>query len=230
MYKAIVFFAGGMAASENVRVPFTATQWQELERQAMAYKYMMASVPVPPQLLIPFTKSPSNVAHSHSNCKNLIILVFFLSICLLFPYKKATICCNGFFFSFVQMETVVLGKWGSQTTRIQSHGGVGEQMGRNGGARETQRSIRNTVSDTHTKTVPVQDSLWNQKPNSSITTTKSTIMPLPSLIKSLIFLTGHVTTIHLLQPWSLSLQHHVNHPGGSVGVSMLSLSALNLRT
>lgn len=85
MYKAVVFFAGGMAASEYVRVPFTAAQWQELERQAMAYKYMMASVPVPPQLLIPFTKSPSNVAHSHSNCKNLIIFVIFLSICHLFP-------------------------------------------------------------------------------------------------------------------------------------------------
>ncbi|XP_059443722.1 growth-regulating factor 8-like [Corylus avellana] len=62
--------SGGMAASENVRDPFTAAQWQELERQAMAYKYMMASVPVPPQILVPFTKSPSNVAHSHSNYGN----------------------------------------------------------------------------------------------------------------------------------------------------------------
>lgn len=85
-----------MAASENMRVPFTAAQWQELERQAMAYKYMMASVPVPPQLLIPFTKTPSNVAHSHSNCKNQSH-----NLCHLFPYKKPISCCNCFpFFSF----------------------------------------------------------------------------------------------------------------------------------
>ncbi|KAL3754244.1 hypothetical protein ACJRO7_001477 [Eucalyptus globulus] len=33
--------------------PFTHAQWKELERQAMIYKYMMASVPVPAELLIP---------------------------------------------------------------------------------------------------------------------------------------------------------------------------------
>ncbi|KAI3727810.1 hypothetical protein L6452_16430 [Arctium lappa] len=37
------------------KVLFTATQWQELERQTMIYKYIMASVPVPPQLLIPLS-------------------------------------------------------------------------------------------------------------------------------------------------------------------------------
>ncbi|KAK8465298.1 hypothetical protein PHAVU_009G047000 [Phaseolus vulgaris] len=42
--------AGGMAAS--LGFPFTSAQWRELERQAMIYKYMMASVPVPPDLLI----------------------------------------------------------------------------------------------------------------------------------------------------------------------------------
>lgn len=36
----------------TMRFPFTPAQWQELERQAMIYKYMMASVPVPPDLLI----------------------------------------------------------------------------------------------------------------------------------------------------------------------------------
>lgn len=30
---------------------FTRAQWKELERQAMIYKYMVASVPVPPHLL-----------------------------------------------------------------------------------------------------------------------------------------------------------------------------------
>ncbi|KAF3434180.1 hypothetical protein FNV43_RR25283 [Rhamnella rubrinervis] len=56
--------SGGMV---NVRVPFTAAQRQELERQTMIYKYMMASAPVPPQLLLPITNTPSNFAHLHSN-------------------------------------------------------------------------------------------------------------------------------------------------------------------
>ncbi|XVF53305.1 hypothetical protein PTKIN_Ptkin05aG0088700 [Pterospermum kingtungense] len=50
---------GGMAAS--LEFPFTNAQWKELERQAMIYKYMKASVHVPPDLLIPITGSPSPV-------------------------------------------------------------------------------------------------------------------------------------------------------------------------
>ncbi|RAL51499.1 hypothetical protein DM860_011001 [Cuscuta australis] len=41
---------GGMATAMGF--PFTWAQWKELERQAMVYKYMMASVPVPPELLL----------------------------------------------------------------------------------------------------------------------------------------------------------------------------------
>ncbi|KVH87680.1 Glutamine-Leucine-Glutamine, QLQ [Cynara cardunculus var. scolymus] len=37
--------------------PFTAAQWKELERQAMIYKYMVASVPVPYQLLLPIIQN-----------------------------------------------------------------------------------------------------------------------------------------------------------------------------
>ncbi|XP_057951318.1 growth-regulating factor 7 [Malania oleifera] len=57
--------AGGMAAS--VGFPFTVAQWRELERQAMIYKYMMASVPVPPDLLTldPFLPS-SATSHYHT--------------------------------------------------------------------------------------------------------------------------------------------------------------------
>lgn len=65
--------AGGMAAS--LRVPFTAAQWQELERQTIIYKYMMASVPIPPELLIPISRSLSDVTASHSN-RNLLLLNF----------------------------------------------------------------------------------------------------------------------------------------------------------
>ncbi|XP_076905693.1 growth-regulating factor 1-like [Bidens hawaiensis] len=33
------------------RYPFTATQWQELEHQALVYKYMISGMPIPPDLL-----------------------------------------------------------------------------------------------------------------------------------------------------------------------------------
>lgn len=65
--------AGGMAAS--LRVPFTAAQWQELELQTMIYKYMMASVPVPPELLIPISRSLPDITASHSN-RNLLLSNF----------------------------------------------------------------------------------------------------------------------------------------------------------
>ncbi|KAH7841318.1 hypothetical protein Vadar_028305 [Vaccinium darrowii] len=48
---------GDMAAA--AKVTFTEAQWEELERQAMIFKYMMASLPVPPQLLNPTSKSSS---------------------------------------------------------------------------------------------------------------------------------------------------------------------------
>ncbi|CAI9762515.1 unnamed protein product [Fraxinus pennsylvanica] len=51
---------GGMEA--NVGFPFTSDQWKELERQAMIYKYMLASVPVPPELLFPISSNSPAVA------------------------------------------------------------------------------------------------------------------------------------------------------------------------
>ncbi|KAF9671047.1 hypothetical protein SADUNF_Sadunf12G0006200 [Salix dunnii] len=54
---------GNMAAS--LGFPFTNAQWKELERQAMIYKYIMASVPVPPQLLIPPPKSTAKPQFSN---------------------------------------------------------------------------------------------------------------------------------------------------------------------
>ncbi|XP_038678584.1 growth-regulating factor 8-like [Tripterygium wilfordii] len=63
--------SGEMAAAESVNVrgaPFTEAQWQELERQTIIYKYLMASVPVPSELLIPIitktTTSSSSVPPS----------------------------------------------------------------------------------------------------------------------------------------------------------------------
>ncbi|KAJ8564562.1 hypothetical protein K7X08_001022 [Anisodus acutangulus] len=37
--------------------PFTATQWQELEHQALIYKYMVSGMPVPPDLLYTIRRS-----------------------------------------------------------------------------------------------------------------------------------------------------------------------------
>ncbi|KAL5728505.1 hypothetical protein ACHQM5_001580 [Ranunculus cassubicifolius] len=52
-------------AAACLRYPFTAAQWQELERQALIFKYMMAAMPVPPDLLIPTTRGGlSNTASS----------------------------------------------------------------------------------------------------------------------------------------------------------------------
>ncbi|CAH9123405.1 unnamed protein product [Cuscuta epithymum] len=44
--------------------PFTWTQWKELERQAMVYKYMMAAVPVPSDLLLPISTNTYLASHT----------------------------------------------------------------------------------------------------------------------------------------------------------------------
>uniref|UniRef100_A0A0D9WN20 Growth-regulating factor n=1 Tax=Leersia perrieri TaxID=77586 RepID=A0A0D9WN20_9ORYZ len=43
---------GGGGGGGGGRWLFTATQWQELEHQALIYKYMVAGAPVPPDLLL----------------------------------------------------------------------------------------------------------------------------------------------------------------------------------
>lgn len=62
----ILFFAGGMTTA--LGFPFTNQQWKELERQAMIYKYMMAALPVPRDLLFPTTSSASAPTISQSPC------------------------------------------------------------------------------------------------------------------------------------------------------------------
>jgi len=39
------------------RYPFTASQWQELEHQALVYKYMISGMPIPPDLLFTIKRS-----------------------------------------------------------------------------------------------------------------------------------------------------------------------------
>ncbi|KAK3020772.1 hypothetical protein RJ639_045844 [Escallonia herrerae] len=38
-------------SSSNSRFPFTASQWQELEDQALIFKYMIFGMPISPDLL-----------------------------------------------------------------------------------------------------------------------------------------------------------------------------------
>ncbi|XP_075648954.1 growth-regulating factor 6-like [Castanea sativa] len=44
-------------ALAGARGPFTPSQWMELEHQALIYKYLTASIPVPSNLLIPIRKA-----------------------------------------------------------------------------------------------------------------------------------------------------------------------------
>ncbi|KAK2974962.1 hypothetical protein RJ640_009121 [Escallonia rubra] len=42
---------GISSGSSSSRFPFTASQWQELEHQALIFKYMISGMPIPPDLL-----------------------------------------------------------------------------------------------------------------------------------------------------------------------------------
>ncbi|KAL5555944.1 hypothetical protein UlMin_038180, partial [Ulmus minor] len=47
----------------GMRYPFTVSQWQELEHQALIFKYMVAGLPVPPDLVLPIQKSFDSISH-----------------------------------------------------------------------------------------------------------------------------------------------------------------------
>ncbi|KAI3443569.1 hypothetical protein Pfo_000234 [Paulownia fortunei] len=46
-----------MSSSGRSRFPFTASQWQELEHQALVFKYMVSGMPIPPDLLFTIRRS-----------------------------------------------------------------------------------------------------------------------------------------------------------------------------
>ncbi|KAJ8762718.1 hypothetical protein K2173_012210 [Erythroxylum novogranatense] len=50
-----------------MRSPFTVSQWQELEHQALIFKYMIAGLPVPPELLLPVQKSFESISNRFFN-------------------------------------------------------------------------------------------------------------------------------------------------------------------
>ncbi|KAL2557973.1 growth-regulating factor 4-like [Forsythia ovata] len=66
--------AGWRLGYGRYRPPFTAVQWQELEHQAMIYKYLVAGLPVPPDLVIPIRHSFKAISarfFNHPSCNNL---------------------------------------------------------------------------------------------------------------------------------------------------------------
>lgn len=52
----------GAGVVQGSRFCFTQSQWQELEHQALIFKYMLAGVPVPAELLLPIRKSVAELA------------------------------------------------------------------------------------------------------------------------------------------------------------------------
>ncbi|KAJ8561268.1 hypothetical protein K7X08_027458 [Anisodus acutangulus] len=48
--------------SGTTKAPFTAVQWQELEHQAMIYKYLVAGIPVPMDLVVPIRRSFEHIS------------------------------------------------------------------------------------------------------------------------------------------------------------------------
>ena len=74
-------------AGDGIRSPFTAVQWQELEQQALVYKYLMAGLPVPPELVVTIQRSLEALSarfFQHSPCKTrkkLLKLCYHVKIC-----------------------------------------------------------------------------------------------------------------------------------------------------
>nr|XP_043621697.1 growth-regulating factor 5-like isoform X2 [Erigeron canadensis] len=58
------------SSNSNRFAPFTSSQWQELEHQALVYKYMISGMPIPPDLLFSIKRSldcsTKLILHNHS--------------------------------------------------------------------------------------------------------------------------------------------------------------------
>jgi len=69
------------SASARNRSPFTPTQWQELEQQALVFKYMVTGTPIPPDLIYSIKRSLDSSISSrlfpHHPSKSFAVLIFF---------------------------------------------------------------------------------------------------------------------------------------------------------
>lgn len=78
---------GNPTSARNYRYPFTATQWQELEHQALIFKYMVSGVPIPTDLVYSFKRrldssSISSRLFPHNPCMYLVFVSIYLSFVL----------------------------------------------------------------------------------------------------------------------------------------------------
>jgi len=79
--------SSSMSCGVGSRAPFTSGQWAELEHQALIFKYMMAGVNVPPELLNPIRKSMAALINgmtaSHHAANRELLLSNFLLLSLI---------------------------------------------------------------------------------------------------------------------------------------------------
>lgn len=96
--------AGGLGMMGMRASPFTVSQWQELEHQALIFKYMVAGLPVPPDLVLPIQKSFESISHRffhHPTSKPAYFLnLFSLSLSLFKVGVFDFILKNPLFFVF----------------------------------------------------------------------------------------------------------------------------------
>jgi hypothetical protein len=83
--------SSSMSCGGGGRAPFTSGQWAELEHQALIFKYMMAGVNVPPELLNPIRKSMAALitgmtASHHAANRELLLSNFLLLLSLIAPH------------------------------------------------------------------------------------------------------------------------------------------------
>lgn len=60
----------------RLKGPFSPLQWTELERQALIYKYIVANVSIPSNLLVPLSSPLNPYASSGSGSSNFCKLLY----------------------------------------------------------------------------------------------------------------------------------------------------------
>lgn len=136
----ILGFSGGINGQlqqqqQGVRGLFTASQWMELEHQALIYKYITSNVPVPSYLLNPIRKAFESAGFPalRSNACKLFNIFYYCFIGLYFEHLY-----------FEQWDGVV-SSWASPTLTL-SRADAGGPTARSGGAPGTRWRSRNTAS------------------------------------------------------------------------------------
>lgn len=99
----------------GARPPFTPSQWQELEHQALIFKYMVAGIPVPPDLLVPIRKSLEAISaglfhpHHHPPDSKIAVQPFFLYVLITqFFFSLGKLYLHSFLMSAYIITFVVL--------------------------------------------------------------------------------------------------------------------------